>query len=296
MSPNHSSQQDDSQPQKSEQQQAGEEECVGGGGGGGRRGKKAQSEGRGRHRSKKEEDSHRDRPAVRSESGVSGGKEDSVEKPSAIQQHSQPLSSSSFAREKSEERDRREGRDDDTLGRRRSRPLSGKVHSLPRRPPTGDPMLHHMMQFQNLELHSSRGTLLSDSDNSAAGTTSPIVSTCDETSECPELPRRGSSRPVSREPRDDLFGGGHIRSHSLPQAQTERQSHTTPQHLARNARDRHSERDGRREVQDSGRDNSISEERGTKVQYMCVHVYQTSFTSLCILVCVCCEDSKPSLD
>ena len=112
-------------------------------------------------------------------------------------------------REGSEER---EG-EGDTL-RRRSRSSATKIQSLPRRLPTGDPILHHMLQFQSLEYHSSRGTLLSDSD-SAAETTSPIVSTCDEISECPE-PMGGQHRKYSRE-QPSAPDAVHVRSFSLPQ-------------------------------------------------------------------------------
>ena len=117
-----------------------------------------------------------------------------------------------------------EEREGDAL-RRRSRSHSNKMHSLPRRLPTGDPILHHMMQFQHLENHSSRGTLLSDSD-SAVETTSPIVSTCDETSEYPE-PTGAHPSKYSRE-QESGFGGGHVRSFSLPQQSTKEEwSHKT---------------------------------------------------------------------
>ena len=127
---------------------------------------------------------------------------------SSAHRHSRSPPSNGVMREGSEER---EG-EGDTL-KRRSR---SSATSLPRRLPSGDPMLHHMMQFQNLEYHSSRGTLLSDSD-SAAETTSPVVSTCDEVSECPE-PIGAQHHKYSREqPSGSGPEGGHVRSFSLPQ-------------------------------------------------------------------------------
>ena len=133
------------------------------------------------------------------------------ESTSARQQSGSPPPCQVAMKEQSQEME--EG--DNTLRRRsRSRSQGSKMHSLPRKLPTGDPMLHHMMQFQNLENHSSRGTLLSDSD-SPTETTSPIVSTCDEVSECPE-PRRAHHHRSYIETE-----GGHVRSFSLPQQSSE---------------------------------------------------------------------------
>ena len=124
-------------------------------------------------------------------------------------QHSQG-SQDSGVREGSEDREIGEGREDDPL-RKRPR-TNNKVHSLPRRLPTGDPMLHHMMQFQNLERPSSRGTLLSEPD-SPVEVTSPIVSTCDETSESPELETMRHRSPFSGEQEQSFEEDA--RSHSL---------------------------------------------------------------------------------
>lgn len=119
-------------------------------------------------------------------------------------------------RGQSKERVSSEERDDDTLKRRSK--IQSKGQSLPRKLPTGDPMLHHMMQFQNLERPSSRGTPFSESDTTVE-TTSPIVSTCDETSESPELMMSGHQSLNSREL--GPLSEGHVRSFSLPQPQTE---------------------------------------------------------------------------
>ena len=178
------------------------------------------------------------------------------------QQHSQsPQASNGVG-----ERDASQGRDEDTLKRKLN---SSKFQSLPRRLPTGDPMLHHMMQFQNLELYSSHGTLLSES-NSPTETTSPIVSTCDEAS---ELSHQYSSRGAKHAPE-----GGHVRSQSLPYPQTEQwrsedfaqTGHATRRHedtrLDEGGKGRDEERRGGMEGESRGReeaqDHSISEGRG----------------------------------
>ncbi|CAI8023157.1 hypothetical protein GBAR_LOCUS13567 [Geodia barretti] len=171
-------------------------------------------------------------------------------------------------REGSEER---EG-EGDTL-RRRSRSSATKIQSLPRRLPTGDPILHHMLQFQSLEYHSSRGTLLSDSD-SAAETTSPIVSTCDEISECPE-PMGGQHRKYSRE-QPSAPDAVHVRSFSLPQQSSHEewrhkvQATTNGQAMEHSREDRRGKsdvmggeiRDDRGDHQtEAPQDQSVSEER-----------------------------------
>lgn len=251
---NSQSQSQCSQPQGGEEQVDREEEGMVE-----RRGR-SEKRGRRKHRSKKEEHSHRN-GKTRGVSGDGVGMEKSEHTSTEQQEHSEQPQSNFVIREHSQDREEVGGNDDDDTLTRKPRVHTSNVHSLPRRLPTGDPMLHHMMQFQNLERRSSGGTLLSDSDNSAAGTTSPIVSTCDEVSECPELPQRARHRMASRDPHDDVFLGGHIRSYSLPQPQTEQWDHQTPQRVVRNDDSRHSKRQV--ELHDGGQDHSVSEDRGT---------------------------------
>lgn len=134
-------------------------------------------------------------------------------------------------RERNTERISSEERDDDTL-KRRSKTQS-KGQSLPRKLPTGDPMLHHMMQFQNLERPSSRGTPFSESD-STVETTSPIVSTCDEASESPELMNVDHRSLSSREQAHLLEG--HVRSFSLPQTEPLQARQTAHRHAEGNVK------------------------------------------------------------
>ena len=147
---------------------------------------------------------------------VGGGSMDVEGQMKDSQEHILPQSvMENGVRERSKERVSSEERDDDTLKRRSK--IQSKGQSLPRKLPTGDPMLHHMMQFQNLE-RPSRGTPFSESD-STVETTSPIVSTCDEASESPELMVLGHQSLNTREL--GHLAEGHMRSFSLPQPQTE---------------------------------------------------------------------------
>lgn len=167
-----------------------------------------------------------------------------------------------------------EGRDDDTCTLKQQSKVHNKVQSLPRRLPTGDPMLHHMMQFQSLECPSSRFNLLSECD-SPTETTSPIVSTCDEASESPELTMTGHQSLASSE-REQSFEG-HVRSFSLPQPQTEWSNPerrtgqisnrenlrpAPPEKIFKHKERQDSDRNGREQHNEIEHDHSVSEERG----------------------------------
>ena len=136
----------------------------------------------------------------------------------------------------------------------------GKALSLPRRLPTGDPMLHHMMQFQNLEAHS---TLFSESD-STAETTSPIVSTCDETSESPELQPQPASQTDQLMQPVKASQTGHrdgVRERVVQEREMKVPS---------------VERSDRVEHNETSQDHSISEERGIYIH--CVAPYICTLT------------------
>ena len=153
-----------------------------------------------------------------------------------------------------------------------------KALSLPRRLPTGDPMLHHMMQFQSLEAHS---TLFSESDSNAE-TTSPIVSTCDETSESPELTvvdRRAPEHPSDEHPADGVM---HLQPHPVSQTDQLMQPVKAGQTGHRDGirqkvvqeRKTSVERSDQVEHNEIEQDHSISEERGSihcAVSY--IHMY-----------------------
>ena len=163
-----------------------------------------------------EEQQHEHSPQREGANHVGGGSMDIEGKVEDSQRHALPQSVvENGVRERSKERVASEERDDDTLKRRSK--IQSKGQSLPRKLRTGDPMLHHMMQFQNLE-RPSRGTPFSESD-STVETTSPIVSTCDEASESPELMMLGHQSLNTREL--GYLAEGHMRSFSLPQPQTE---------------------------------------------------------------------------
>ena len=205
-SPVHSSQQDEHHSQRHNEQQSTEGRSDEGA----RQHRDRGERHRGRRREKEQERLENDHDASGTAAGDKSKHRRRERGGSGAHRNSRSPPGNGGLREGSEER---EGGD---MSKRRSRSHTSKMHSLPRRLPTGDPILHHMMQFQGLESHSSRGTLLSDSD-SAVETTSPIVSTCDEISECPEPTRMHHWKP-STEPEV-----GHVRSFSLPQQSSNEQ-------------------------------------------------------------------------
>ena len=210
------------------------------------------------------QDEHRMREAVRDVGSErvrvgSSGKRDRRYRARKQRSHSPQGNGVSVS---SDDRDASEG---DAMNSKRQSNTHSKALSLPRRLPTGDPMLHHMMQFQNLEAHSN---LFSESDSNAE-TTSPIVSTCDEASVSPEptvVERRGPEPP----------SGGVTHLHSLPASQADQliQPVKASQNEQRDGvgeravQEREmnvssSARNDRKEHNESVQDHSISEERGT---------------------------------
>ena len=167
-----------------------------------------------------------------------------------------------------------------------------KALSLPRRLPTGDPMLHHMMQFQSLEAH---GTLFSESDSNAE-TTSPIVSTCDEISESPEPPV--VDRRAPEHPSDGVM---HLQPHPASQTdqlmQPVKASQTGHRDGVRQkvVRERKTsvERSDQVEHNERVQDHSVSEERGLllcAVSYICTCIHIVSvvkITNECVHMCEC---------
>ena len=234
-SPAHSLEQDNPNPPPDREQQQREGEAGRGGEGGRSRHIKVKTGENHVEENIPEDEGTRGPLVFDSQGRVRRRKREEKRHPSTQQQPQSPQGPGS--REGSEERENNETRDEDAMKRRSKQHSGSKALSLPRRLPTGDPMLHHMMQFQHLELHSSRGTLLSDSD-SAVETTSPIVSTCDETSTTCMSPESGH-RHGSREP-EPALEVRHTRSQSLPQPQTEQWRPTVqPPYAGRDERREH---------------------------------------------------------